>query len=196
MAGNASAARVLKEKLPSMKGVGLVNVRSYVLTHHGAEQWNLVLAALGPEDRESASGALAVGWYDVGVFARLLHAVDSVCGRGDLRLMDAVGAYEAEQDFNRVLRVFLRVLSPSQIFKAEARLWKHFQDSGDWNTVKVEGGMDAALSGWSVDEALCAELAGYLAKLVEYTGGKNVKVRHSECRARGAERCVFQYRWQ
>ena len=180
---------------PRMKGIGFVNVRNYVLEKHGAELWQEVLKRLAASDKHEVEAAVAVGWYDVSHFAKLLRSVDEVCGRGDLRLLEKVGAFEAEQDFNRVLRVFLRVMSPAHIFKAEARLWSHFQDTGTWNSVKVQGGVNATLQGWAVDAALCRELSGYLVKVVEFTGGRNVSVEHNTCRALGDGRCMFEYRW-
>ena len=196
MVANANASSVVGAKLPSQKGVGFVNVRSYVETKHGPEKWNEVLARLSESDRDVVASAVAVGWYEVRLFSRFLRAVDAVCGRGDLRLMGEVGAWEAEQDFNRVLRVFLKILTPPQVFKAEARLWKHFQDSGRWVMTPVDGGMNGELVDWEVDDALCQELSGYLVRLIQYTGGKDVVVRHGQCRARGAKTCLFEYRWK
>lgn len=190
-----SAAFANRIETPQMKGIGFANVRNYVRERHGDAAWQRVLNALPVTHREEVNAALAVGWYDVGHFAQLLRAVDAVCGKGDLRLLREVGAAEAEQDLNRVLRIFLRVLTPSQIFKVEGRLWSHFQNSGTWSSSKVPGGVDATLVGWAVDEALCEELAGYLVRLVQFTGGKTVAVHHQECRAKGYVRCVFEYRF-
>ncbi len=191
-----AAAVVSLKKAPTMKGVGLANVQHYVEHEHGAGAWQRVLESLDAADAHEIATAVAVGWYEVALFARLLRAIDRVCGKGDLRLLRRVGAHEVEQDFNRVLRMFMRVLSPEHIFKAEARLWKHFQDSGEWSSSPVEGGMDATLAGWAADAALCEELAGYLEKLTELAGGHDVRVLHDECRARGASRCVFKYRYR
>jgi hypothetical protein len=190
-----SAAFAKRIEGPQMKGIGFANVRNYVRERHGDAAWLKVLNTLPSAHREEVTSALAVGWYDVGHFAELLRAVDSVCGQGDLRLLREVGAAEAEQDLNRVLRVFLRVLTPSQIFKVEGRLWSHFQNSGTWVSSKVPGGVDATLTGWAVDEALCEELAGYLVRLVQFTGGRTVAVHHDICRAKGHPRCVFEYRF-
>jgi predicted hydrocarbon binding protein len=179
-----------------MKGIGFANVHAYVQNKHSEAKWAQVLATLPKEDGRIVGSAVAVGWYDVGLFGRLLRAVDKVCGRGDLQLMEEIGRFEAEQDLNRVLRVFIRVLSPLQIFRVEGRLWSHFQDSGKWESRRVPNGVDATLTGWAVDGALCAELAGYLVRLVEFTGGKDVRVLHATCRAKGHDSCVFQYRWR
>ncbi len=181
--------------VPKQKGVSFVNVRTFVVSKYGDKAWQQVMDHLSAPDREVIHASVAVGWYEVGLFARLLRSVDSVCGNGDLGLMREVGAWEVSQDFNRVMKIFLRVLSPAQAFKAEARLWRHFQDSGTWKTTRASGGMDSELLDWEVDEALCVELSGYLERLIEYTGGKNVTVKHPACRARGGSTCLFTIRW-
>lgn len=190
-----NAAVATKVQVPQMKGIGFANVRSYVREYHGAMAWQRVIGELGSQDRHDVETAIAVGWYEVKLFARLLRAVDRACGQGDLGLLREVGAAEADQDLNRVLRVFLRVLTPSQIFKVEGRLWSHFQDSGTWESAKVAGGVDASLFGWEVDAALCEELAGYLVRLIQFTGGKSAAVLHRTCRAKGHDRCIFEYRF-
>lgn len=179
-----------------MKGVGFANVRHYVSRIHGEAALEAVLGMLSPTDRDIAAFGLAVGWYEVKCFARFLRAVDAVCGRGDLKLLPAVGAYEADQDFNRVYRLFLRTLSPNTFLAAQARLWKHFQDSGAWRWYPATRGIRAILSGWEIDAALCPEMGGYLARVIEFTGGKDVSFEHPECRAKGSVDCVFMLRWR
>lgn len=179
----------------NMKGIGFTNVRQYVLTTHGARAYQAVLDQLDPEDQLKMHTVVPVGWYDVSLFARLLRTIDRTFGQGDHSLLRSVGAFEAEQDFNRVLRVFLRVMTPGSIFRAEAHIWKHFQDSGKWRSEPIDNGMRATLSGWSSDAALCEELSGYLVRLVQFTGGQRVTVTHETCRGNGHDECVFVYRW-
>jgi hypothetical protein len=179
-----------------MKGVGFTNIHNYVLFKHTPATWEQVLASMSPHDAETIRGAVAVGWYDVYLFGRLLRAVDSVCGHGDLSLMEKIGEYECEHDFNRVLRVFMRVLSPPTLMAAEARLWKHFQDSGDYRSETIPNGMITTLSGWAEDKALCRELGGYLQRLVSFAAAKPVRMSHPECRASGARACVYRFTWE
>lgn len=179
-----------------MKGIGFANVKRYVLTQHGSRRWEETLALLDAGDRRIVDAAVAVGWYDVHVFARLIRAIDKACGNGNLELLRDVGAYEVEQDLHRVLRYFLRVLSPSRIFLAEGKIWSHFQTAGHWTSVNVPGGVDATLAGWAVDSALCKELAGYVEKLLVCGGAKFLHVGHTECRALGSASCVFRCRWK
>lgn len=181
---------------PKMKGIGFANVKSYVENRQPKGMWQRVLDSIDPEKASEIDTSIAVGWYEVALFATLLRAVDEVCGNGDLALMREIGAYEADQDMNRVLRIFLRVLSPSHIFTAEAHLWRHFQDTGAWSWTKVPGGVDATLAGWVIDDALLEELAGYLARMLEFTGGRHVTVRYRIPSLEGVRGCAFEYRWK
>jgi hypothetical protein len=179
----------------TMKGIGFDNVRAFVKGSYGDRSWAQLLDAMSPSDRATLHSVIAVGWYEVKLFARLLRKLDQTFGKGDSSLLHAVGAYEAEQDFGRALRLLLRVVAPSQVFRAERRLWRHFQDSGEWVFSAIDGGMRGVLTGWEVDEALCVELSGYLVRLVEFTGGTNVTVDHVECRDRRHAACIFDFRW-
>lgn len=194
LSGETAFADTGKNK--QMKGIGFVNVRHYVEQKQPPDTWSAVLESLSEQDRADVGAAIAVGWYDVLLFARLLRAVDRVCGKGDLKLLPEIGRYEADQDLNRVLRVFLRVLTPLQIFRVEGRLWSHFQNAGTWKSTRTQTGVDAILTGWATDEALCTELAGYLVRLVQFTGGEDVRVLHPQCRTQGHASCLFQYTWR
>jgi hypothetical protein len=179
-----------------MKGISFDNARRYVLDRHGEGPWQVVLDHVGPEDRVELEGVVSVGWYDVYLYARVLRAIDACLGQGDLRLLPQVGVFGAERDFNRTLRLFLRALNPPAIVNAQRRLWSHFHGAGVWDASVVPTGLRGVLKDWASDAALCQQLTGYLTRLVEFTGGKNVTVLHPECRSKGNPACVFdvQYR--
>lgn len=178
-----------------MKGIGFVNARNFVVEQVGLPAWARVLAALHESDRAEVESAVAVGWYDTYLFARLLRTIDTECGKGDLTLLTKLGGYEAERDFNRALRVLLRVVAPQYVFTTHQRLWSHFQNTGSWTIEAKHNCVIGTLRGWAVDRVLCVELSGYLSRLLEFTGGTNVTVEHARCRARRSEQCVFQFRW-
>jgi hypothetical protein len=180
----------------TMKGIGFANVRQFVTTNYNDKKWDEVINLLSPQDRDVIRSAAAIGWYNVSLFGRLLRAVDMKCGRGDLSLVNKIGAYEAEQDINRVFRIFIRVLEPNYIFKMHKRLWSHFFSSGEIHLFPVECGIDVVLNEWEEDEALCIELTAYLVRLIEFNGGKNVTGRVVKCKGRGDRRCFSQFRWK
>lgn len=177
------------------KGICFVNVRHFVKECYGNPTWDRVLESLSEADRELANTVDSLGWMDNGALGRLFRVVDRVCGQGDLALMTDIGRFEAERDFSRTLRFFLRTAGPSSLVKFGKRGFRHFQSFGDVDVIEVPGGLDWILSDWAVDEAQCLELGAYVERILEFTGARNVHFKHPECRGRREGRCFFQHRW-
>lgn len=180
------------------KGLGFVNVRRFVESRRGApDAWARVLAALDPAEREIAGSALASAWYPLDAYVHLIHAVANVLGDGDLRVIHELGRYEAEQDLTVVHRIFLKLMHPATMAEKTAEYWSRFHDTGEWVVTRKGNGYQGTLRGWgAADDALCMELVGYLTRVIELAGAKDVRLRHSECRARGAAVCVFDGHWK
>jgi len=182
--------------LAKTKGVGFVNVKSFTVERFGAQGWDAVLERLTPEDREELSSIVSVGWYSLPLYARLIRALDEVHGYGDLSLVVQLGRYEAERDLTTIHRVFLRFTNPAFIVEKTGEFWKRFHDTGEWKVTRENNGVAGVLEGWGcVDHALCRELGGYLTRVLELVGAKNVIVEHPKCRARGDVQCLFRARW-
>ncbi|MFO0763057.1 MAG: V4R domain-containing protein [Byssovorax sp.] len=177
------------------KGVGFTNVRSFVLGGYGGPSaWDAVLGAFPRAEREVLEAAVAIGWYDLDLYARLITEVDRRFGQGDLRLVEALGRYEAEKDLTTIHQWLLRFFNPALAIEQMGKYWSRFHDTGQWVVErKSEREIQARLSGWGViDPALCRELCGYFQRTLELIGGRDVRVEHPRCRARGAGECEFR----
>lgn len=182
---------------PLTKGVGFINARAFVLSRWGPGGWEAVQERLRPSDRDELAAVVPVGWYPLALYARLLHAIDEVHGAGDLALVVQLGRFEAEHDITTLYRLMFRLVSPATLVEKTGTYWKKFHDTGEWEMTRVgDHEIHAVLKGWGVvDHALCRELVGYLSRVMELVGAEAVVLEHSECRARGAERCFFRGRW-
>jgi predicted hydrocarbon binding protein len=81
--------------------------------------------------------------------------------------------------------------------KGHMRVWRHFQDSGEWEVVREAANeISGVLREYVIDEAICTELTGYFDRSFEFTGVTNVRTDHVRCRARGADVCQFRVRWR
>lgn len=169
------------------KGVSFNNVRTFVIESYGAEGWANTLALFERPEREVLESVLAIGWYDLGLYARLIRAIDRRFGDGDLRLTHAMGRYEAEKDLPTIHQWLVRLIRPSIAVDQMSKYWRRFQSTGEWMAERRgEREVIARLSGWGVvDAALCRELVGYLQRMLELLGGGDVTLEHTRCRARG-----------
>ncbi len=179
------------------KGVAFANVRSFALERFGADGWEAVLQPLAPADREALLGFVPVGWYSLPLYARLIRTLDEVHGYGDLALVVQLGRFEAERDLTTIHRMFLRLANPAYAVEKLGEYWRRFHDTGDWDlTRENESHVTGYLDNWGcVDNALCRELVGYMGRMLELVGAKNVILEHPRCRALGADRCFFRCRW-
>jgi len=197
--GRANAALAYDEGgVAKVKGVVVLNVRAFVIAREGREAWERVLAALAPEDRDVLAGAIPVGWYDMSTYERIHRALIDTLGGGDPAIMIALGRYAAEQDLKTIHRLFLRAANPAYVLERAAEYWARFQDSGTWSIVReAPDRVHATLAGWgSEDEATCVRLGGYIQRLFELVGARDVVVQRPRCRARGDDACVFAGAWR
>jgi len=176
------------------KGVGFNNVRSFVTDSYGAEGWRQMLAMFAGTDREVLDSVVAMGWYDLGLYARLIRAIDARFGAGDLKLAVSIGRYEAEKDLTSIHQWLLRLVRPSIAIEQVGKYWRRFHDTGDWTaSLRGDREINARLTGWGVvDAALCRELVGYLQRTLELLGAREVIMEHTRCRVRGEADCEFR----
>jgi predicted hydrocarbon binding protein len=179
------------------KGVGFWGARSFIESRFGITAQPAACARLSPKDRATIDAVVPVGWYDLALYVRYIRAIDEVLGAGDLRLIAALGRFEAERDLTVIHQFFLRLSRPSLAIEQMNKYWRRFHDTGEWITDPREREVTAKLVGWGVvDSALCRELVGYLGRTLELCGGRDVHVDHRRCRARGDELCDFHAVWR
>src|SRR3954463_15749312 len=102
-------------------GVVLKSIRLFTERNFGAKAVERCMATLPTAERELLSSASAVGWYPVDTVFRFLRAVDSVCGKGDLKLCHEIGRFSADWQLNSFHKLFLRFKSPAWLFDKGAR---------------------------------------------------------------------------
>jgi hypothetical protein len=180
------------------KGISFLHVRHYTERRFNDAGWSKVLGLLDAADRATIAATVAVGWYDVALYARLLNALERAHGDGRFTLIADSGAYQAERDLNVVFRMLLRLGTPAYVVDKTAEYWNRMQTTGTW---KIERRTPNCVYGWLadwgiVDAAMCAELVAYIKRLIELVGGKDVVVEHPECRVKGHRVCMFTLTWK
>ncbi|UQA57593.1 4-vinyl reductase [Polyangium aurulentum] len=180
------------------KGIGFLHVKAFVTERLGAGAWPQVLARFPALEQRTLDEVVSPAWYDLGLYARLLHVVDEVHGNGDPRFLHALGRFQAERDLSTITRWLLRLFRPSVAIEQMGRYWSRFHDTGKWTLTHRDDRVIAArLESWGViDAALCRELSGYLCRTLELLGGREVSLEHTRCRARHDPSCEFRARWR
>jgi hypothetical protein len=182
-----------------LKGSAYLSTIAFIEANYGAAARDRVMARLPNEDRTLlGSSPLAIQWYPLAAFPRLLRAMEAELGRGDLSLVTERGTWAAMQDMRTVHKVLLKLVTPQWVIEKGMKLWPNFHTSGRWESKRQgDQGARAVLHDLGVvDEAMCATLKGWMIGLLQLAGIKKPMVDHAECRARGAALCVYQISWK
>ena len=107
------------------------------------------------------------------------------------------GREAATDAMNGIYRFFALVLTPAALLSKASPMWKSLYNRGD---MRVEDQTDTSARIRIVDfpseSAGCARLTGWIERMAELTGAKNVAVDHPRCFARSGESCEWLVRWQ
>ncbi len=186
--------------MSNIKGTSFFGRLQYVRRYHGEGAVERVLAAMADQAMASQlrRGALRSAWYPFAAYVDLNECVDRVCGRGDGSLPRAMAAQVAEDDLASIYRAFLRVASPSFVLRHVGQIWKQYHDSGRVVVLRDEPAhVDLEVVGFDTPHHVhCDAVGGWMERCVQMTGVKGAKVTHPSCRARGADRCLYEVRWQ
>ena len=179
------------------KGVAFLNVRAFTVERFGSGGWTATLDRLVVTDRQELANIITVGWYPLALYARLLRALEEAHGAGDFALVVRQGRFQAERDLTTIQRVFLRMANPAFAVEKMGEYWRRFHDSGTWEIERATPTrVYGALVDWGVvDRVLCRELGGYMSRVLELVGAKDVNIEHPRCRAHGDARYEFHARW-
>jgi hypothetical protein len=175
----------------------LMHTRAFVVDRAALSGLAQVLATLAPEDREVLSHVVADGWYDEHLLFRLLRAIDSLIGRGDLALLRELGRENADRDMNGPQRFFFRLANPAYVLEKASSYWNRFHDTGHWEVKRQPNGAVGTLLDFDVDdERFCATVNGYIERMFELVGAREPRSDHTQCRGRADASCVFVVSWR
>jgi hypothetical protein len=175
-------------------GGSLLALRAFLEENYGGRAYQQALGAIPADLAEPLRDiVLPVNWYPTDAFLGMLHAAQRLWT--DPAIFDRYGAFAAEYEINLFQKALLRFTSPTYFLERAGRVWHRFHDSGEW---LVEGG-DKRLRGTLrnfdvIDADYCRVLTSWIRRAGELTGVRGDVV-HPECRARGAQACVFTGWW-
>lgn len=184
--------------MATTKGLGFINVRSFVVERYGATAWKELVDSFPPAERAILGAIVSIGWYDLELYARLIRTIDERLGRGNLKVCYALGRYEAERDLTGAHQWFLKLFGPTTAIEQMGKYWRRFHDTGAWETERRgDREVFARLTGWGVvDAALCRELLGYVGRALELLGGREITLEHPRCRVEGHPLCELHLTWR
>ena len=180
----------------------LLLARMKFVKARGAEAVEGVLRRLSPEDQTALRASLLPStWYPANLMVRLEHAAASALAGGDRRALFAeMGRFSAGANLRLggMQRPYLREGDPQFLLSNVPRMYTSQHSTGHREYRRLGDRTALILSldeePFSADD--CSTTAGWLEQAVALSGGREVRVEETQCRAGGAPHCEFRAEWE
>jgi hypothetical protein len=181
-----------------IKAQGLLNAAKFIEEEYGRDALGEVVRACSEATRDRYVSAIAINWHPVEEFIEFVEAADRILGRGKGKMAEEIGAAGARANMKGTLvRIAFYLKQPEFFFRRVAGLWRQFNDEGQM-LVHELGDHKGVLEVSGIERpnaTFCATLTGWTREVANGIGIENPTVRHTECRARGDARCIWETRW-
>ena len=184
-------------KTGSIRGSVILSRLAFVRGEKGDAAVKRVLRALADEDRKLFAGTVLPNvWYPFEAGERLDAAIAEELGGGEAAFK-LMGARSAEFNLGDTQKLFVQGRDPHGLLRSASAIYRLYYDTGS-RTYHASGARKAVLrtlqsktfSTWD-----CLTVVGWHEKAIELCGGRNPRVIHTKCRARGDDLCEYLCEW-
>ncbi|WP_257454015.1 TIGR02265 family protein [Archangium lipolyticum] len=191
MPSDGAAARI--------KGSVLITRLNLLRKQGGVERLHQVFQRLSAADRKVLEGVIMpIGWYPLELNLRLDDAIAGALSPKDrARAFVEMGRASAEENLQGPHHVFIRKGDPHFLLSHAPEIYRLYYAVGS-RTYEKAGARSAVLrtvGAESVTEADCLTIIGWHQRAIEMSGGRDVRVDHPKCRARGNGYCEYLCSW-
>lgn len=186
--------------MAKVKGVALQSRMSMILEHFGKEAYDTILSELSEDTRVLLTGnLLSSSWYPAEVFKELNQTTNKVMKYKVPNSMEILGELTAQLGLTTIHKVKVKE-SPAETLKRVPMLWSAFHDSGEITLISDPGRPNKftmKLEGYALPhKEFCRNLMGWANKLIELSGGYDVKTEETMCVCDGAPHCEIVVTWK
>jgi uncharacterized protein (TIGR02265 family) len=107
------------------------------------------------------------------------------------------GRNGADDAVKGIYRFFAMVLTPAALLSKASRMWTALNNRGMMTVEnQTDHGATIKLMDYPSEVAGCARISGWIERMAELTGVKNVQVQQTQCYSKGAPYCEWNLTWK
>lgn len=182
-----------------IKGSVLISRLNMLRQHGGAARVEEVLHRLSDADQVVLRKLiLPIAWYPLELNLRLDSAIADVISPEDrARAFIDMGRASAEENLHGAHGLFVQTGNPQALLSQSPQMYRFYYAVGSrtYEETGPRSGVIRTFSAENVTEADCLTIIGWHQRAIEICGGRDVRIVHSLCRARGAPHCEYQCSW-
>jgi len=182
----------------TVKGSPVRSLQKFIDSELDPTQRDAVLSALPPEfAKRFRSPILATETVPVHMLNRFTEEAAKAKGEPLEQFARRAGREAAGDAVKGIYRFFALVLTPPALLGKASQMWSSLYNRGELRvTDQTDSSARLSLVNFPAEAAGCARFTGWIEKMAELTGAKQVKVEQTQCFAKGAACCEWQLSWK
>jgi len=181
----------------TVKGSPVRSLQKFVETELTADQRESLLRAL-PADfsRRLRGHILPTETIPVSLLNQLTEEAAKVKGEPTDAFARRAGRQAAADAVRGIYRFFAMVMTPAALLEKASQMWSALYNRGRLRVSdQTDHGATIQLLDFPSEVAGCSRTTGWIERMAELTGAKDVRVQQTQCYAKGAPHCEWTITW-
>ena len=181
----------------TVKGSPVRSLQKFIDAELSSDQRDAVLRALPAEwAKRFSAPILATETVPVHMLNRFTEEAARARGETTDTFARRAGREGASDAVKGIYRFFALVMTPPALLGKAGQMWSSLYNRGELRvTDQTDRSAHIVLQDFPSEPAGCARITGWIERMAELTGVKNVKVEQTRCFAKGAASCEWDITW-
>ena len=181
----------------TVKGSPVRSLQKFIESELTPSQRDAVLDCLRPEYAARLRGhILPTETIPVSVLNQLTEAAAHAKAEPVEQFGRRAGREGAADAVKGIYRFFALVLTPSALLAKASQMWSALYNRGQLRVEdQTDHGATIKLLDFPSEVAGCSRTTGWIERMAELTGVKNVRIQQTQCYAKGAPHCEWSITW-
>ena len=181
----------------TVKGSPVRSLQKFIEANLTPAQKESVLSTLPPEWAHRLRGPiLPTETVPVHVLNKMTAEAAHAKGEPLEQFARRAGREAANDAVKGIYRFFALVLTPSALLSKASQMWSSLYNKGELRvTSQHDRGATLQLTGIPMEPAACARMTGWIERMAEMTGGKDLRISKTKCSSKNDSCCEWQLDW-
>lgn len=188
----------MADETVTVKGSPVRSLQRFIESSLSPEERDAVYRNLPPEyATRFRTPILATETIPVHMLNRFTEEAAKAKGVSVTEFAQSVGREGASDAVKGIYRFFALVLTPTALLAKASQMWSSLYNSGQ---MLIEDQTDHSATirivEFPSELAGCSRITGWIERMAEMTGAKNIVVQHPKCFTNGAPACEWTVTWE
>lgn len=181
----------------TVKGSPVRSLQKFIEAELTPEQRETLFRNLPPEyATRFRSPILATETVPVHMLNRFTEEAAKAAAQPLEQFAKRAGRAGAEDAVKGIYRFFAMVMTPAALLGKASQMWSGLYNRGEMHVEdQKERSARIRITNFPSEVPGCARVSGWLERMTELTGAKNVRVEQTQCFARGGQCCEWKLSW-